>query len=403
MFNKLKTKITEIDKDFGLQERSENIFAVAALFDTPDGIVKAATKVSSLGYEKYDVHTPYPIHGMDDAMRLKPSKLGFYTFFFGALGTLTALGMIAYMSGYDYKNVIGGKPFFAFPSAMPITFELTVLFGALFTIIVMMVVMNKLPWNNNPLIDTEYMKRVSSDRFGVAIEAIDPKFNKEEIVKLFESLGSCHISLIKKYTFEESEVKTPIFNPRYLALLAVIAIVTAGATYVTLNKVIYIAPFDWMYKQFKLMPQSTNENFSDGYGMRTPVEGTVARGFIPYEFKGMPDSVVKMLANPLPLTPEVLKKGKTMYDTYCSPCHGNYGKGDSRLNGQFPNPPTLHSGKSRNWADGNIFHVITNGQNVMPSYSKQISKDDRWAIIHYFRALQRSQNALDSDIQEQTK
>jgi hypothetical protein len=336
-------------------------------------------------------------------MRLKPSKLGFFTFLFGSLGTLSALAMIAYMSGIDYKNVIGGKPFFALPSAIPITFELTVLFGALFTIIVMMVVLNKLPWNNNPLIDTEYMKRVSSDRFGVAIDADDPKFNKEEVVKLFESLGSSHISFINKYTFEELEVKSPIFNPRFLSLLAVIAIVTAGATYITLNKVIYTTPFDWMYKQFKLMPQSTNENFSDGYGMRTPVDGTVARGFIPYEYKGMPDSVVRMLANPLPLTPDVLKTGKTRFDTYCSPCHGYYGKGDSRLNGQFPNPPTLHSDKVRNWADGNIFHVITNGQNVMPSYAKQISKDDRWAIIHYIRVLQRSQNALDSDISEQTK
>jgi mono/diheme cytochrome c family protein len=68
------------------------------------------------------------------------------------------------------------------------------------------------------------------------------------------------------------------------------------------------------------------------------------------------------------------------------------------MNAQFPNPPTLHSDKVRNWADANIYHVISNGQNVMPSYAKQISRDDRWAIVNYIRVLQRSQNAKDSDI-----
>jgi mono/diheme cytochrome c family protein len=94
----------------------------------------------------------------------------------------------------------------------------------------------------------------------------------------------------------------------------------------------------------------------------------------------------------------VLEKGQSRYDTYCSPCHGYYGEGDSRLRGQFPNPPTLHSDKLRNWSDGNIYHVITNGQNVMPSYASQVSREDRWAIIHYIRVLQRSKNASDKDV-----
>jgi mono/diheme cytochrome c family protein len=113
----------------------------------------------------------------------------------------------------------------------------------------------------------------------------------------------------------------------------------------------------------------------------------------------MPDSSVKNLSNPLPVSKQVLLKGKEKYDTFCSPCHGYYGKGDSRMNGQFPNPPTLHSDKVRNWADGNVYHVIVNGQNVMPSYAKQMTKDERWSVIHYIRVLQRSQNAKDSDVE----
>jgi mono/diheme cytochrome c family protein len=105
------------------------------------------------------------------------------------------------------------------------------------------------------------------------------------------------------------------------------------------------------------------------------------------------------LSNPLPYSKEIIAVGKTRFDTYCSPCHGYFGKGDSRLHDQFPKPPTLHSDKVRNWADGNIYHVITNGQNIMPSYEKQILRDDRWAIVHYIRVLQRSQNAKDSDFE----
>ena len=107
---------------------------------------------------------------------------------------------------------------------------------------------------------------------------------------------------------------------------------------------------------------------------------------------------MKLLSNPLPTTPEVIARGKKEFLIYCSPCHGNYAQGDSRLKGQFPNPPTLHSDKVRNWPDANIYNVITNGQNVMPPYAKSISRNDRWAIIHYLRVLQRAMNAPDSDL-----
>jgi cytochrome c len=153
-----------------------------------------------------------------------------------------------------------------------------------------------------------------------------------------------------------------------------------------------------MSDQNKVKPQTPSKFFSDGYSNRMPVEGTVARGFIPYPYKNMPDSLVKNMVNPLPFTAEVIARGKMRFETYCSPCHGYYGKGDSRLKGQFPAPPTLHSEKVKNWPDGNIYHVITNGQNVMPSYERQVSRDDRWAIIHYIRVLQRSQNAKDADL-----
>ena len=159
-----------------------------------------------------------------------------------------------------------------------------------------------------------------------------------------------------------------------------------------------MTPFNWMAEQKKLKAQQPSNIFSNGIGMRAPVEGTVARGFLPYPYKGNPDDAGKYLINPLLATKDVLEQGKAKYLTFCSPCHGNFARGDNRLQGQFPNPPTLHSDKVRNWPDGNIYHVITEGQNAMPSYARQLSPEDRWKIILYVRALQRAQNAKESDL-----
>ena len=103
--------------------------------------------------------------------------------------------------------------------------------------------------------------------------------------------------------------------------------------------------------------------------------------------------------NPIPISKESLALGQVKFDIYCSPCHGYNADGVSRLRGQFPNPPSLHSDKVRNWSDGRIFAVVTEGQNTMPSYASQLSFDERWAVINYLRALQRALNAKESDVQ----
>lgn len=374
---------------------AKKIYSVGGLFDTPDSITHAAEAAVKEGFTKFDVNTPYPVHGMERAMKLKPSLIGYATLFFGLSGAAGAFLFMYWVSVMDYPLIIGGKPFFSWPAFVPITFEVTVLSAAVGTVAVLIALLFRFPNNAHPLHDTNYMKNVSSDKFGLNVVAIDPLFDETKIKDFLSREGAKDIEVF----YEPEKKPVNVFDTRFLGLLVVIAIVTAGISYFTLNKLLYMQPFTWMGVQDRLGSQSQNVMFSDGFGMRNPVEGTVSRGFTPYEFKGQPDSVVRNLSNPLPFTKENIDRGKSRYDTYCSPCHGYYGKGDSRLNGQFPNPPTLHSDKVRNWADGNIYHVITNGQNVMPSYAKQISRDDRWAIIHYIRVLQRSLNAKDSDLE----
>jgi mono/diheme cytochrome c family protein len=375
----------------------KTIYAITSLFDTPDAVMHAAKEVSKAGYTKFDLHTPYPIHGMDGAMRIKTSKIGYFAFVFGLLGAFTAITLISWVTLSDYPLVIGGKPFWSWPAFVPVSFELTVLFASVFSTIAMIVFYFRFPNNAHPLHDTNYMKSVSSNKFGITIEASDPKFDEVKVKDFLKSVGGNNIAVVN---FDEEELGhgQKVFDIRFIGVLAVIALTVSAVTYFSLNKLLYIQPFSWMMEQNKLKAQQPSKLFADGKGMRPPVYGTVARGFIPYQFEGKPEEAGKFLVNPLLSTRENIERGKSKYLTFCSPCHGNFARGDSRLQGQFPNPPTLHTDKVRNWPDGRIYHVITEGQNAMPSYAPQISREDRWAIIQYIRVLQRAQNAKASDL-----
>ena len=374
------------------------IYGVAALFTKPDDIIKAANKVADEGYSKWDVNTPYPLHGMDNAMRLKPSKLGYITLFFGLSGTAIALLLMYFTNSIDYPLVIGGKPYFSFPAYIPVTFELTVLLATLSTVFGMLIFFFKFPANNHALNETNYMKKVALDHFGVVIEAADPNYDEARIEELFNSLNPESIEII----YEKEIIKYPIFQPKFMIFLITVAIVVSAGTYITLNKLMFMLPFNWMMNQDRINVQSRTELFEDERGMRTPVEGSVARGFIPYPYKGI-DEPGEFLSNPIVPTIENLNLGKRKYLTYCSPCHGNFGDGDSRLRGQFPNPPSLHSQRIQNFEDGRFYHVITNGKNVMPPYDAQISREERWAIVNYIRVLQKAKNATTEELEMITK
>ncbi|MBM4162561.1 MAG: DUF3341 domain-containing protein [Ignavibacteria bacterium] len=377
--------------------KEKSLYSLTALFDTPDEIIHAAERASKTGYTRFDINTPYPVHGMDRAMRLKPSRLGIFALVFGLLGAFSAVGFMTWVTLVDYPLVIGGKPFWSWPAFVPVAFEVTVLLASVLSVVTMIVLYFRFPNNAHPLHDTPYMKNVSSDKFGISIQADDPIFDEHEVREFLRNVGGKSVAPVY-LDLSDLNHGQKLFDPKFLGVLAVTAIVVSAVTYIIFNKVLYMEPFTWMSAQEKLKAQNPSGLFADGIGMRPPVPGTVARGFLPYALKGKPDDAGKYLVNPLLPTKDVLERGKSRYLTFCSPCHGNFGRGDSRLQGQFPNPPTLISDKIRNWPDGSIFHLITEGQNIMPSYASQVSRDDRWAIVHYLRVLERAQNPKESDL-----
>jgi mono/diheme cytochrome c family protein len=156
-----------------------------------------------------------------------------------------------------------------------------------------------------------------------------------------------------------------------------------------------------MYEQPKYKAQSESRFFADGLAMRPPVEGTVARGWLrqdsAYYFGRNGDMLVAEA--PVEITMERLQRGRQRFDIYCSPCHGRIGAGQSiMVKKGMQVPPSLHEQRLRDVEDGHIFEVMTNGLRNMPPYRYQIPVDDRWSIVGYVRALQRSQNATIEDI-----
>lgn len=165
-----------------------------------------------------------------------------------------------------------------------------------------------------------------------------------------------------------------------------------------------IHPNPNMDYQEKLQPMESSAIFSDGSAMRTPVEGTVARG----ELRDNPEYYTGMHANgnfvrsiPVELTREFLERGRERYDIYCSPCHSRLGDGKGIVpTWGLTAPASMHVDSIRTKDDGYFFDVITNGRNKMPSYKYQIPVRDRWAITSYIRVLQRSTDARLADIPE---
>jgi hypothetical protein len=176
---------------------SSQIYGIIAEFDTPADIIQAAEKVRNSGFRKWDVFTPFPVHGMDKAMGLKNSVVGWFSFLGGVTGYTTGMLMIWWMNAYNYPIVIGGKPLFSPFSAFPPSYELTILFGA-FGSLGGMLFLNRLPRLHHPLLRNRRFALATHDKFFIVIETSDPKYSEIETRSLLESLGGRHIELVEE-------------------------------------------------------------------------------------------------------------------------------------------------------------------------------------------------------------
>lgn len=168
-----------------------------AEYESPDDLAHAAEAIRDAGYENWDCHTPYPVHGLDQAMGLPTTKIGFISFACGMVGLASAVLMIQFMNNWDYPIIIGGKPPGAFPSMVPIMFELTVLltgFGTLFGLLHLC----RLPRHHHPIFESDRFESSTDDRFFISIEVEDPKFDLKKTRALLENTHPSHLELVEE-------------------------------------------------------------------------------------------------------------------------------------------------------------------------------------------------------------
>ena len=164
-------------------------WGLLAKYETPAAVYHACENVRDAGYTKWDACTPYPMHGLDKAMGIKPSVLPWFVVTAGIIGGVFAMTFMIWTSAFDYPLNIGGKPTWSVPAYIPITFELTVLFSCL-TAFFGLWGLCRLPALYHPAYRSKEFEAVTDDKFFIMIETKDPKFDMEKTKKLLQDSGA---------------------------------------------------------------------------------------------------------------------------------------------------------------------------------------------------------------------
>lgn len=178
-------------------ESESTFFGYLVEFENVEAVLAAATKVRDAGYTRWDVHTPFPVHGMDRAMGIRYTKLPLVVLGGGLTGMGIGVLMQWWMNAISYPYIISGKPFFSLPANIPVIFELTVLFSAL-TAVFGMFGFNQLPQWRHGVFSSERFKRATDDRFFISVEAKDPKFDEKRTADFLAGLGGSQVESLEE-------------------------------------------------------------------------------------------------------------------------------------------------------------------------------------------------------------
>lgn len=165
----------------------KKVHGTIAEFDDPDVLMEASRAAYHKGYREMDAYSPFPIHGLDDALGIPETKLPWFTLAAGVTGAVTGFGLQWFASVVHYPYDIGGRPYFSWPAFIPVTFELNILFAS-FTTGLVMLALNGLPRPYHPVMNANNFERATSDRFFLCIESNDPNYDPDEIQSFFDSL-----------------------------------------------------------------------------------------------------------------------------------------------------------------------------------------------------------------------
>ncbi len=366
-----------------------------ASFAAPGLLLEAVKRLKQDGYRVLDTYTPFPVHGMDEAIGLKPSRLPKACLAFALLGLAIALGGQIWTSAFDYPLIVGGKPLISLPAFVPVSFELTVLLAGLGVVGTLFVVSGLRPKFKVP----DLHPGVNDDRFVVAAE-IRAGASFAEVQSMMAGLGALETELLienrmlKGASLLDREATPVAYILAFLPAVAVLAALPLlNRDYLRRNVAWdggMMAPV--AYQSFDPAPFLPN-----GQVLQTPPRGTLSRsGLSPLPYgpgKAEAERAGRELVNPLQPTQANFSRGKLVYERSCAACHGRDGDNNSSVivtRGLLA-PAILVAPAVKAMPDGQIFHVATfGGPQKMKGLGDLISRDDRWKVVLYIRELQKA-------------
>lgn len=368
------------------------IIGTLAEFTGPNELIAAVRAIRQKGYKQVEAFSPFPIHGIDDALGAKRPILPWVVLGAGITGCIVAVLMQWYMNAYEaahpfsgYRYAISAKPFWSLPANIPVAFELIILFSA-FTAFLGMIAFNKLPQFANPLFASKRFRRVTDDRFFLLVDARDSLYAESSVQSALEEIGGSHVETLHDLPYEPlPRVIRPVMGLLGVVALVPLAYFAYVSTGTSQNPRIYIwwdMDFQPKFKAQSLVkgaetelvkrnekehkPPGFNERlFPQGRAARLPVEGTVARGTLVLDQRlrtgiepdgeettpvalqegeasdpAAGDTATGNAATPaepnwitrfpdaIAVNEQTMERGRQRYDIYCAVCHGVAGDGD---------------------------------------------------------------------------
>ncbi len=362
-----------------------------AAFREEDHLLSAVRAVRAGGATIVDVYSPYAVHGLDDALGWRPSRLTWACGLCGAAGALFMLWFQFWTSAADWPLNIGGKPFNSLPAFVPVIFEAMVLCGAVGTVLAFFLVARLRPGKRAESIGPP----VTDDRFALLIEQTDATFDVPQMSAL---LKTHHAEQIEERVLD-GRPGSGEHDPNACSGLRW---VNAGlaAVLVAIVVAILVTPRNLSRPNVEFLPTMRRSVPVDpqttlaGLPPARPIAGTIARDARPLHYQATPEDETRAgeeLTNPFKADDAAaLERGRFVYANFCIQCHGPSGEGDGLVPARgYPPPPPWSAEKSRLLKDGTLFHVIGYGRNNMPALRNQLSQEDRWRLVLHIRDLQR--------------
>lgn len=383
---------------------------VVTTFSREADLLAAIRGVRAGGWRPSDAYAPYAVHGLDEALGLRPSRLGWVCGLLAVAGATCMLWFQYWTSAVDWPINVGGKPLNSLPAFVPVVFEAAVLVAGVGTVLAFLMASRLRPGRK----PSAPVPGISDDRFALIIEETDATFDMAALRRVLKQHGAVIIEErvpAQGHGNETAGDAGHVRESRANRLLgANVALMVALCVSVV---AVWLGSGDGARRNWHFLPTMLRSPAYDVYETyaelphgNAPVAGTLARDEHRLRYPATEEGAQlagRELRNPVAGEDQAVRRGAAVYQSFCAACHGSGGQGDGGVSQRgYPPPPSLVTGDSVKMPDGQLFHIITYGRQNMPAHGNLLGAADRWKVILHIRKLQGKEVVPEAEAAEES-